>query len=115
MDNLKFCCSWKGSLQGAKFNVKIGGLQLEGCSFDGSRLSENQRDSPSISGIPPCMVAWIKVRFLYFSLVMLLNLTAIVYVVTFIHVNSHTFSWRLPLSSAIFSKIFLKIRGIFTD
>ncbi|XP_053400577.1 cytoplasmic dynein 2 heavy chain 1-like [Mercenaria mercenaria] len=60
MDSLKFCCSWKGSLQGAKFNVKIGGLQLEGCSFDGTRLSENQRDSPSISGIPPCMVAWIK-------------------------------------------------------
>lgn len=62
MDSLKFCCSWKGALQGAKFNVKIGGLQLEGCSFDGSRLSENQRDSPSISGIPSCIVAWIKVN-----------------------------------------------------
>ena len=64
MDNLKFACSWKGSLQGARLNVKIGGLQIEGCSFDGSRLSENQRDSPSISGIPPCSVAWIKVIFL---------------------------------------------------
>ena len=61
MDNLKFACSWKGSLQGAKLMVKIGGLQIEGCSFDGSRLSENQRDSPSISAIPPCSVAWIKV------------------------------------------------------
>lgn len=60
MDNLKFACSWKGSLQGAKLMVKIGGLQIEGCSFDGSRLSENQRDSPSISAIPPCSVAWIK-------------------------------------------------------
>ncbi|XP_052794024.1 cytoplasmic dynein 2 heavy chain 1-like isoform X3 [Mya arenaria] len=60
MDSLKFCCSWKGSLQGAKFNVKIGGLQLEGCSFDGTRLSENQQDSPSISAIPPCVVAWVK-------------------------------------------------------
>lgn len=70
MDSLKFCCSWKGSLQGAKFNVKIGGLQLEGCSFDGTRLSENQRDSPSISAIPPCMVAWIKV---YFSTIILFS------------------------------------------
>ena len=34
---------------------------MEGCSFDGARLSENQRDSPSISAIPPCSVAWIKV------------------------------------------------------
>ena len=64
MDNLKFACSWKGSLQGARLNVKIGGLQIEGCSFDGSRLSENQRDSPSISAIPPCSVAWIKVEFI---------------------------------------------------
>jgi hypothetical protein len=32
-----------------------------------------------------------------------------------IHVNSPTFSERLPLSAAIFSKIFLKIRGIFTN
>ena len=64
MDNLKFVASWKGSLHGARFNVKIGGLQLEGCSFDGSRLSENQRDSPSISGIPACVVAWIKVGYI---------------------------------------------------
>ncbi|KAL3878520.1 hypothetical protein ACJMK2_030860 [Sinanodonta woodiana] len=60
MDNLKFACSWKGAIQGSRSSVKIGGLQLEGCTFDGSRLSENQRDSPSISAIPPCVVAWIK-------------------------------------------------------
>jgi hypothetical protein len=30
-------------------------------------------------------------------------------------VNSPTFSGRLPLSAAILSKIFLKIRGIFTN
>ncbi|KAK3100036.1 hypothetical protein FSP39_013759 [Pinctada imbricata] len=59
MDSLKFACSWRGNIQGAKSMVKIGGLQLEGCSFDGSRLSENQRDSPSVSAIPPCVVAWI--------------------------------------------------------
>ena len=59
MDSLKFVCSWSGSISGARISVKIGKLQLEGCSFDGSRLSENMRDSPSISEIPPCIVAWI--------------------------------------------------------
>ncbi len=39
--------------------VQIGGLQLEGCSFDGSRLIENQRDSPSVSTVPSCTVAWV--------------------------------------------------------
>jgi len=59
MDSLKFACSWSGSISGARVSVKIGKLQLEGCSFDGSRLSENLRDSPSVSEIPPCVVAWI--------------------------------------------------------
>ncbi|XP_071126281.1 cytoplasmic dynein 2 heavy chain 1-like isoform X2 [Mytilus edulis] len=59
MDSLKFGASWKGSIQGAKIQVRIGGLLMEGCSFDGSRLSENQRDSPSVSGIPPCVIGWI--------------------------------------------------------
>ena len=34
-------------------------MQLEGCSFDSSRLLENQRDSPSVTVIPPCTVAWV--------------------------------------------------------
>ncbi len=81
MDSLKFVCAWKGSaIPGAKIAVKvmilqctvyntvlmnamssvqIGGLQLEGCSFDGSRLIENQRDSPSVSTVPSCTVAWV--------------------------------------------------------
>lgn len=59
MDSLKFVCSWKGNIQGAKVAVKVDGIQLEGCAFNGSQLSENQRDSPSFSQIPPCVVAWI--------------------------------------------------------
>ena len=59
MDSLKFGCSWKGSIAGARQSVKIGGLQLEGCVFDGNRLSENQRDSPIVSSIPSCVMAWI--------------------------------------------------------
>ncbi|XP_053561557.1 cytoplasmic dynein 2 heavy chain 1 [Bombina bombina] len=59
MDNLRFVASWKGRLQEAKLQVKISGLRLEGCSFDGIRLSENQHDSPSVSMVPPCYMAWI--------------------------------------------------------
>ncbi len=69
MDSLKFSCNWRGSVQGAKIPIKLGGLQLEGCVFDGSRLSENQRDSPIVSSLPTCNVAWInKVgNFTYFT------------------------------------------------
>ncbi|CAL1541204.1 unnamed protein product [Lymnaea stagnalis] len=59
MDSLKFACSWRGSIQGARTTIKIGGLMIEGCTFDGSRLSENQRDSPTVAAIPPCTVSWI--------------------------------------------------------
>uniref|UniRef100_A0A8C4RQF1 Cytoplasmic dynein 2 heavy chain 1 n=1 Tax=Erpetoichthys calabaricus TaxID=27687 RepID=A0A8C4RQF1_ERPCA len=60
MDNLKCIASWKGKITEAKLQVKIGGLQLEGCSFDGNRLSESQHDSPSVSAVPPCYMAWIS-------------------------------------------------------
>ncbi|XP_070553238.1 cytoplasmic dynein 2 heavy chain 1-like isoform X2 [Ptychodera flava] len=59
MDSLKFACTWQGSISSAKTQVKIAGLQLEGCTFDGRHLSENQRDSASVSAIPACTVAWI--------------------------------------------------------
>ncbi|XP_073518216.1 cytoplasmic dynein 2 heavy chain 1 isoform X2 [Phyllobates terribilis] len=60
MDNLRFVASWKGRIHDAKLQVKISGLQLEGCSFDGNHLSENQHDSPSVSVVPPCYMAWIS-------------------------------------------------------
>ncbi|XP_056467776.1 cytoplasmic dynein 2 heavy chain 1 isoform X1 [Gadus chalcogrammus] len=59
MDSLKFVTSWMRPIQEAKLQVKVGGLQLEGCSFDGTRLSENQHDSPSVSAVPPCYMAWV--------------------------------------------------------
>lgn len=64
MDSLKFVASWSGSIGGARISVKVGGLQLEGCCFEGKCLSENLPDSPSVSEIPACNIAWIqKVRF----------------------------------------------------
>ncbi|XP_029026743.1 cytoplasmic dynein 2 heavy chain 1 isoform X2 [Betta splendens] len=59
MDSLVFVSSWRSSIEQAKLQVKVGGLQLEGCSFDGLRLSENQHDSPSVSAVPPCFMAWV--------------------------------------------------------
>ncbi|XP_053312461.1 cytoplasmic dynein 2 heavy chain 1 isoform X2 [Spea bombifrons] len=59
MDNLRFVASWKGRIQDAKLQVKVNGLQLEGCSFDGSGLLENRHDSPSVSEVPSCYMAWI--------------------------------------------------------
>uniref|UniRef100_A0AC11C6V9 Dynein cytoplasmic 2 heavy chain 1 n=1 Tax=Ovis aries TaxID=9940 RepID=A0AC11C6V9_SHEEP len=59
VDSLKFVASWKGRLQEAKLQIKISGLLLEGCSFDGNRLCENQHDSPSVSSVLPCFMGWI--------------------------------------------------------
>lgn len=41
------------------FPRQISGLLLEGCSFDGNQLSENQLDSPSVSSVLPCFMGWI--------------------------------------------------------
>ncbi|RDD40688.1 Cytoplasmic dynein 2 heavy chain 1 [Trichoplax sp. H2] len=59
MDNLKLQCSWDGEIKGAMHPVKITGLQIEGCIFDGSRFSDCQRDTSSISAVPDCKVAWV--------------------------------------------------------
>ncbi|KAJ3590362.1 hypothetical protein NHX12_008314, partial [Muraenolepis orangiensis] len=53
MDSLRFVTSWKSPIK------EVGGLQLEGCSFDGVRLSENQHESPSVASVPPCYMAWV--------------------------------------------------------
>ncbi|KAM3616881.1 uncharacterized protein V6R79_025341 [Siganus canaliculatus] len=60
MDSLVFISSWRSPIVQAKLQVKVGGLQLEGCSFDGAHLSENQHDSPSVSVVPPCYMAWVQ-------------------------------------------------------
>ncbi|KAM9317805.1 cytoplasmic dynein 2 heavy chain 1 [Pholidichthys leucotaenia] len=59
MDSLVFVSSWRSPVAQAKLQVKVGGLQLEGCSFDGAHLCENRHDSPSVSAVPPCYMAWV--------------------------------------------------------
>ena len=39
--------------------IQIGGLQLEGYSFEGGRLNESKHNSPSVSTLPPCTIGWV--------------------------------------------------------
>uniref|UniRef100_A0A3P8WNV8 Cytoplasmic dynein 2 heavy chain 1 n=1 Tax=Cynoglossus semilaevis TaxID=244447 RepID=A0A3P8WNV8_CYNSE len=59
MDSLVFVTTWRSPIPQAKVQVKVGGLQLEGCSFDGVHLCENQHNSPSVSAVPQCHMAWV--------------------------------------------------------
>ena len=75
MDSLKLVCSWSGPIRTSKINAKICGLQLEGCVFENSKLSECQEDSPSIVSLPECFISWIpKVKFLQMKFLFLLNI-----------------------------------------
>lgn len=38
---------------------QVGGLQLEGCTYDGVCLGENQHNSPIVSAVPTCYMAWV--------------------------------------------------------
>eukprot|EP00051_Salpingoeca_urceolata_P021875 m.349048 g.349048 ORF g.349048 m.349048 type:complete len:4259 (-) comp19881_c0_seq4:199-12975(-) len=61
LDSLVFECSWRSTgVTGALVQVTLDNLFLEGCTFDGARLSETLRDSSSIAAAPPCVVAWIE-------------------------------------------------------
>ena len=60
MDEFVLVSSWtRGGVPDAKVSFKWGGLQMEGASFDGSRLVPNTPESPSIAPAPLCTVAWV--------------------------------------------------------
>jgi len=59
INHLVFTCQWNGEVKGAVCPVKIEGLLVEGALFDGSRLIECQRDSPTSCAVPSCNVAWV--------------------------------------------------------
>ena len=40
--------------------IQVGELYLEGCTFDGKRLLENERNSPTVAAIPACNMAWVQ-------------------------------------------------------
>lgn len=62
MDTLKFVCSWQQPVPGAHNSVRIGGLLLEGCTFDGHTLSNNRSDSATVCNLPPAYISWIPMN-----------------------------------------------------
>ena len=70
MDGLKLACSFSGPMRGVGLNVKISGLQLEGCNFDGNKLTECQENSPSVISLPACFIGWVQkvCYFLFYKL-----------------------------------------------
>ena len=40
-------------------NLQVGELYLEGCTFDGKHLSENERNSATVAAIPACSMGWV--------------------------------------------------------
>jgi dynein heavy chain 2, cytosolic len=66
VDDLRLRCRWLGGGRGAgkveSDEVVIAGLLVEGCEFDGSRLTETKRDSAPFSVAPECAVRWEPTR-----------------------------------------------------
>ncbi|XP_076054654.1 dynein cytoplasmic heavy chain beethoven [Oratosquilla oratoria] len=59
MDSLDLVTSWlRGGIPEAKVAIKWSGLQMEGASFDGSRITHNKHESPSITALPVASIAW---------------------------------------------------------
>ena len=60
MDELRLTNSWSrgGVSSRAKAAIRAAGMLLEGASFDGSRLSPAEHDSPPFAPVPPCALAW---------------------------------------------------------
>jgi dynein heavy chain 2 len=72
MDGLILACSFAGPMRGTILNVKITGLQLEGCTFDGEKLGECQENSPTVVSLPSCYIGWVQKVFLVLILILFL-------------------------------------------
>ncbi|KAJ3189734.1 Cytoplasmic dynein 2 heavy chain 1 [Gaertneriomyces sp. JEL0708] len=60
MDALKLISRWSvNELPKDAVYLAIQGLWMQGCSFDGSRLSESHPDDPAYAQAPTCFVAWV--------------------------------------------------------
>ncbi|CAG2057091.1 unnamed protein product [Timema podura] len=59
LDELGLTCSWtKNGMPAARLPVTLAGLQLEGATFNGLRLTPNTTDTPSVCAAPGCTIAW---------------------------------------------------------
>lgn len=61
MDSLVFKSAWgEAGVAGATLSVQLTGLQIQGCVFDGQRLSEADRETPTLVKVPTLSVAYVQ-------------------------------------------------------
>jgi hypothetical protein len=58
MDGLKLATCWGGNPK-SPVVAQIAGLLIQGCTFDGTRMTALLEDSPTFKGVPPMTLAWI--------------------------------------------------------
>ena len=66
IDRVKMCCEWsdsKGSKVGA---LRISGLKMAGCNFDGMKVAEKKKNDPVLMQISTCRITWYEKVFLDF-------------------------------------------------
>lgn len=61
LDELQLECSWKNYISGSRVTLKVEGLLMEGAYIDtNGTLHENLADSPVLSRVPNCHMAWMS-------------------------------------------------------
>jgi hypothetical protein len=63
IDTLKMACAWGGaSVAGARIAAQLSGLQLEGGTFDGTKLGDVSESSPKYACVCVCVCVCACVR-----------------------------------------------------
>ena len=59
IDSLMLCSTWiKSEISSSPIKCQVEGLLLQGCRFDGTRLTELTPDDPTFIPVPICNIAW---------------------------------------------------------
>ena len=62
IDELKLVSSFDQSRMNTKVAMQVEGLWLQGCAFQGSRLTDIQGQANEIASLPTCHLAWISMN-----------------------------------------------------
>jgi hypothetical protein len=60
IDELKLVSSFENGKLDKNASISLDGLYLQGCAFDGSKLSDIRGQSSEIVALPSCSIAWIE-------------------------------------------------------
>lgn len=59
IDELKLVSSFENGKLDKSASIALDGLYLQGCAFDGSKLSDIRGQSNEVLSLPSCNVAWV--------------------------------------------------------